>query len=148
LRGLAHLGTLHSRHDHGDRHEPDQGEPGDDQQTSAHFFSPPFFASFTAENQNTIFDMATQRLRITGRVQGVGFRYALQDEAQKLGLAGWVRNRSDGSVEATAQGSPQALAALAAWARRGPPAARVADVRLEAAPDEPATEGFELRPTL
>jgi len=92
--------------------------------------------------------MATQRLRITGRVQGVGFRYALQDEAQKLDLAGWVRNRRDGSVEAMAQGSPQALAALAAWARRGPPAARVTDVRVEAAPDEPATEGFELRPTL
>ena len=92
--------------------------------------------------------MATQRLRITGRVQGVGFRYALQDEAQKLGLAGWVRNRRDGSVEAMAQGSPQALAALAAWARRGPPAARVTEVRAEPAPDEAGIESFELRPTL
>jgi acylphosphatase len=92
--------------------------------------------------------MATRRLLITGRVQGVGFRYALQDEAEKLGLAGWVRNRRDGSVEALAQGSPQALEALAAWARRGPPAARVTSLRIEAAPDEPGTAGFELRPTL
>ena len=92
--------------------------------------------------------MATQRLRISGRVQGVGFRYALQSEAEKLGLAGWVRNRSDGSVEALAQGSPQALAALEAWARRGPPAARVTQVRVETAADESGTAGFELRPTL
>jgi acylphosphatase len=110
------------------------------------FLSPS--ASFARRNQNTIFDMATQRLRIIGRVQGVGFRTTLQDEAQKLGLAGWVRNRSDGSVEALAEGSPQALAALAAWARRGPSAARVTQVRVEAAPDEPGTGGFELRPTL
>lgn len=93
--------------------------------------------------------MATRRLLITGRVQGVGFRYALQDEAEKLGLAGWVRNRSDGSVEALAQGSPQALEALAAWARRGPPGARVAGLRVEPAPDEEVSHaGFELRPTL
>jgi acylphosphatase len=92
--------------------------------------------------------MATQRLLITGRVQGVGFRYALQDEAEKLGLSGWVRNRSDGSVEAVVQGSPQAVEALGAWARRGPPAAKVAQVRVEAATEEPLSEGFELRPTL
>lgn len=92
--------------------------------------------------------MATRRLLITGRVQGVGFRYALQDEAERLGLTGWVRNRSDGSVEALAQGAPQALEALAAWARRGPPAARVAEVRIEPAAEQSLTAGFELRPTL
>ena len=92
--------------------------------------------------------MPTQRLRIAGRVQGVGFRYALQSEAERLGLAGWVRNRSDGSVEALAQGSPQALAALAAWARRGPPAAQVAELRIETSTEEPSSPGFELRPTL
>ena len=92
--------------------------------------------------------MAT-RLRISGRVQGVGFRYALQSEAQRLGLAGWVRNRSDGSVEALAQGAPQALEALAAWARRGPPAARVSSVQVEPAPDGEAPHtGFELRATV
>jgi acylphosphatase len=93
--------------------------------------------------------MAVQRLRITGRVQGVGFRYALQEQAEKLGLAGWVRNRGDGSVEALARGAPEALAALAAWAHRGPPAARVAEVRIEPAADADAPgERFELRPTL
>jgi acylphosphatase len=91
--------------------------------------------------------MITQRLRITGRVQGVGFRYALQHEARRLGLAGWVRNRADGSVEALAHGAPQALAALAAWARRGPPAAHVTDLQIEES-KEPAPDGrFELRPT-
>lgn len=91
--------------------------------------------------------MATQRLLITGRVQGVGFRYALQTEAERLGLAGWVRNRSDGSVEALAQGAPQALEALAAWARRGPPAARVTAVHVEPADEGVYESGFELRPT-
>ena len=91
--------------------------------------------------------MTTQRLRIIGRVQGVGFRYALQGEAQKLGLAGWVRNRSDGSVEALAQGPAQALEALTAWARRGPPGARVSELQITPAA-EPPCSGFELRPTL
>jgi acylphosphatase len=93
--------------------------------------------------------MAAQRLLITGRVQGVGFRYALQDEAQRLGVAGWVRNRSDGSVEALARGAPHALQALAAWARRGPAAARVAAVQIEdLADDAVAVAGVALRPTL
>jgi acylphosphatase len=92
--------------------------------------------------------MATQRLRITGRVQGVGFRYALQSEAESLGLAGWVRNRSDGSVEALAQGAPQALEALAAWARRGPSAAQVTGLQIEATEEEVPYGRFELRPTL
>ena len=92
--------------------------------------------------------MAAQRLLITGRVQGVGFRYALQSEAERLGLSGWVRNRSDGSVEALAQGAPQALEALAAWARRGPPAARVSAVHVEPSNEEVSGNRFELRPTL
>ncbi len=93
--------------------------------------------------------MITHQMRITGRVQGVGFRYALRLEAERLGLAGWVRNRTDGSVEALAQGAPDAVAALAAWARRGPPAARVADLRIE--PPAPEFDrryaGFELWPS-
>lgn len=91
--------------------------------------------------------MAAQRLLITGGVQGVGFRYALQDEARKLGVAGWVRNRSDGSVEALAQGEGDAIEALIAWARQGPPAARVSEVQITPA-QEPPHSGFELRPTL
>ncbi len=72
--------------------------------------------------------MATVHLRIDGRVQGVGYRYALQHEAVRLGITGWVRNRADGSVEALAQGPQQALDTLTAWARRGPSAARVSEV--------------------
>ena len=86
-------------------------------------------------------------LRITGTVQGVGYRYALQREAGRLGLRGWVRNRRDGSVEALAQGSAAALDALTAWARHGPPAARVANVDSGPGTEE-ASERFEIRPTV
>lgn len=82
-----------------------------------------------------ILQVQTIQLRITGRVQGVGYREALRSEAARLGLTGWVRNRADGSVEALAQGSSEALAQLLAWARRGPPAARVEEVA--SAPAEP-----------
>lgn len=91
----------------------------------------------------------TRRLRITGRVQGVGYRDALCWEAERLGVTGWVRNRADGSVEALAQGAPEAVESLIGWARRGPPAARVAEVR--ATPVDPEVEqryaGFERRPS-
>ena len=93
--------------------------------------------------------MPTRRLKITGRVQGVGFRYAMQDEAARLGVRGWVRNRRDGSVEALAHGESGAIETLTAWARRGPPGAHVADLRIEeAGGDEIPAEGFELRPTI
>jgi acylphosphatase len=92
--------------------------------------------------------MIIRRLRLTGRVQGVGFRYAMQREAQRLGIAGWVRNRRDGSVEALAQGTPESVDALVAWARRGPPGARVADLQVEPGTAEDALEDFELRATL
>lgn len=64
-------------------------------------------------------------LRIRGRVQGVGFRDALRTKAERLGLTGWVRNRTNGEVEALVQGSAAGVAALLDWARRGPPSARV-----------------------
>lgn len=62
---------------------------------------------------------------VTGRVQGVGFRYHAREEAMRLGLVGWARNRSDGSVQIVAEGERAALAALADWAGKGPARARV-----------------------
>jgi acylphosphatase len=70
----------------------------------------------------------TRQLRISGRVQGVGYRDALRSEALANGVAGWVRNRRDGTVEAVLRGAPEAVDAVLAWARRGPPAARVAAI--------------------
>lgn len=86
-----------------------------------------------------------RRLGIHGVVQGVGFRFAMQREALRLGLTGWVRNRRDGSVEAVVCGSPSAVDAIVAWSRRGPPSARVE--RVEVSPDAGTFEGFEARPT-
>jgi acylphosphatase len=93
--------------------------------------------------------MPTVHLRIVGHVQGVGYRYALQHEAVRLGITGWVRNRADGSVEAMAQGAQPALDALAAWARRGPPAARVSEVTATpaSANSEQSYEAFAIKPS-
>lgn len=92
--------------------------------------------------------MVTRRLRISGRVQGVGYRESLRFEAERLGVTGWVRNRLDGSVEAVLQGPAEKLDALAAWARRGPPAARVAELRVEELEGHAQLyPGFERRPT-
>jgi len=67
-------------------------------------------------------------LRITGQVQGVGYRAAFLREAEKRGLSGWVRNRLDGSVEAVVDGDASALAQIEAWARQGPAGASVLQV--------------------
>ena len=77
--------------------------------------------------------MVARQITVRGRVQGVGYRDALRLQAERLGVTGWVRNRSDGSVEALLQGSAEAVEALVAWARRGPPAARVGEL-VEGAP--------------
>ncbi|HON13800.1 MAG TPA: acylphosphatase [Treponema sp.] len=63
--------------------------------------------------------------KIFGIVQGVGFRYSVQAEARRLGLTGWVRNCSDGSVELYAEGSSVQLRHLVAWLHHGPPGAEV-----------------------
>ena len=81
--------------------------------------------------------MLTRHLMITGRVQGVGFRYALCDEAEKHGVTGWVRNRRDGRVEALVQGSAEAVDAVIAWARLGPAMALVTDLKVAPPDAEP-----------
>jgi acylphosphatase len=70
-------------------------------------------------------------LVVQGRVQGVWFRGSMQDEAERLGVAGWVRNRPDGTVEAEVEGERAAVDALIAWAREGPPGARVSGVSID-----------------
>ena len=67
-------------------------------------------------------------LRISGRVQGVGFRYSAMDEARRLGVTGWVRNTHDGAVELLAEGDPERLRGLAAWCHVGPRGALVTAV--------------------
>ncbi|HRD94277.1 MAG TPA: acylphosphatase [Accumulibacter sp.] len=73
-------------------------------------------------------EVICRNLRIRGRVQGVGYRWSLCAEADRLGLAGWVRNRRDGSVEALVCGPVEAVDALVLWAHRGPSMARVDSV--------------------
>ncbi len=75
--------------------------------------------------------MPARLFRIRGTVQGVGYRYAMCKEAQRLALTGWVGNRDDGSVEAVAVGALDGLAALQRWAARGPAAAHVESVDAE-----------------
>ena len=91
--------------------------------------------------------MVTRQIRVSGLVQGVGYRALLRHEARKRGVNGWVRNRTDGTVEAVLQGSQEAVDAVIAWARRGPPGARVTDVSDSAVEHELAHTSFELRPT-
>ena len=73
-------------------------------------------------------DPQAKRFVVRGRVQGVCFRWFVEREAHMLGVAGWVRNRPDGSVEVLAMGSPDQLLGLHARLRQGPRAARVDDV--------------------
>ena len=72
--------------------------------------------------------MVRVHLRITGRVQGVGFRWATREEAVRLGLTGWVRNTDDGAVEVVAEGEDAQIERFVAWCRSGPPGARVHDL--------------------
>jgi len=71
---------------------------------------------------------------VVGRVQGVGFRWSAQEEARRLGLAGWVQNEDAGSVSGFVQGEETAVNQFAAWLHRGPRSAQVESVSLDAAP--------------
>ena len=89
-----------------------------------------------------ILSKKTLRLIIQGHVQGVCFRDAMRREAQRLGIAGWVRNRGDGAVEAAVQGDPADVDAIVHWAHRGPQLAQVERVEIEL--DDGSYTGFEV----
>lgn len=89
----------------------------------------------------------TRRVVVRGRVQGVGFRWWMVEEARGLGLAGWVRNRRDGTVEAVLHGPADAVAELLRRCAIGPPAARVRAVEEFDEPG-PVGPGFRQLPTV
>jgi acylphosphatase len=89
--------------------------------------------------------MRAVRAIVRGRVHGVGFRYATERTAERLDVAGWVRNRPDGSVEVWAQGPDDELARLAGFLQLGPAAAVVTSVETEDVDPDPTLTGFDIR---
>ncbi|APV51764.1 acylphosphatase [Betaproteobacteria bacterium GR16-43] len=87
-----------------------------------------------------------RHLLVHGLVQGVFYRESMRQEAARLGIDGWVRNRRDGTVEAVVEGTPEAVEAIVRWAHRGPEDAHV--TRVEARDDPGGHAGFEKRPTV
>ncbi len=92
--------------------------------------------------------IVARHLVIHGRVQGVGYRDATVQAAFTFAIAGWVRNRSDGTVEAHAQGEADALAQFLEWCRRGPPLARVSKVEASDVTVDATLRDFSWRPTV
>jgi acylphosphatase len=82
---------------------------------------------------------------VSGRVQGVGFRYAAVREARRLGLTGWVRNTEDGKVEAVAEGDSESVRVFLEWCHQGPLGARVTTVQHWEEPARDPWEGFQIR---
>jgi acylphosphatase len=92
--------------------------------------------------------MTARHLRISGKVQGVGYRASFAEQARALRLSGWVRNRMDGSVEAAVRGTPEAVEQMVAWSRRGPAAAQVSDVAVTSIDDAALPgDGFDVLAT-
>lgn len=91
-------------------------------------------------------DVRTVRVRIAGRVQGVGYRYWTERAAADAGLSGWVRNRRDGTVEALLSGAPDNVAKMIERCRDGPSGARVTSIDVHDEADAPPP-GFEVLPT-
>ena len=86
-------------------------------------------------------------LVVVGRVQGVAFRARAVEEASRLGLAGWVRNRMDGTVEARAEGAPGDVQTFVSWCRHGPPLAKVENVQVTEVPATELERGFHVGTT-
>lgn len=88
----------------------------------------------------------TRRLRISGLVQGVFFRESMRQRAEQLKVTGWVRNCADGTVEAIAQGDAFEVGRMIEWAQRGPDAAKVGKVEVEAVEDDIHYAIFDKKP--
>ena len=88
-------------------------------------------------------NLETLQARVTGRVQGVGFRAATVRQAHLMGVQGWVRNLEDGSVEVVLQGTPDRVDRLLSWLHSGPPAARVKEVEHSTMETERRYDRFE-----
>ncbi len=91
--------------------------------------------------------MTQRRVVVSGRVQGVWYRDSCRDQAEILRVRGWVANRSDGSVEAELEGEPEAVDALIAWMRVGPPRAVVTKVDVTEARESGDWVGFRVLST-
>ncbi|MCK9507088.1 MAG: acylphosphatase [Pigmentiphaga sp.] len=91
------------------------------------------------------FDSTTETLliRVTGKVQGVGFRFSTLRRAHSVGATGWVRNNEDGSVEALVQGNPEQVDHMLEWMRQGPPGARVDTIEHETLQSDRVYRRFE-----
>jgi acylphosphatase len=87
-----------------------------------------------------------KHLRITGNVQGVGYRYSMFYAAKNYGVTGWVRNRTDGSVEAVVEGNEKGVADFIQWAHKGPSLCHVDHI--DVAEDVGHFTEFEIKPTL
>jgi acylphosphatase len=85
------------------------------------------------------------RVLVSGRVQGVGFRYSAVREARRLGIHGTVENRADGTVEVVAEGSPEKLERFIVWLRKGPPGAWVREARVEWIPYSGRFQDFDVQ---
>jgi acylphosphatase len=92
-------------------------------------------------------ERTTVRLRIFGRVQGVGYRAWTAQRAKKLGLTGWVRNLSDGTVECVVQGPKETIDMMVAACHAGPPLARVMQVDSRELTGDETFPAFQQRPT-
>jgi len=90
--------------------------------------------------------MTAKTYRVTGQVQGVGFRWSAQAEARRLGVVGWVTNEGQNTVTGFVQGPADRVEAFVAWVRQGPPRARVDQATVDDAAPQPALASFLVRP--